>query len=274
MRARGLGARELSRQQFLGKSSAKILAHRHIGIIGLGGGGSHIAQQLAHAGIGKLTVVDPDTIQSPNLNRTVGAEFRDIRARALKVSVAKRLIKRINPGAEVTALPSRWGAVNLELRSCDALIGCVDTYKERAELESFARRFMIPYLDIGMDVYKEGEHFRISGQVISSVPAQPCMRCLGFLTDSKLGEEAARYGNVGSRPQVVWANGTLASIATGVLVSWLSPWYRPNQKTVFVEYDGNTNSAWPSNRLIHLSEIACAHFTHPTEIGDPLWKPI
>src|ERR1700730_12183464 len=39
------------------------------------------------------------------------------------------------------------------LRRCDVIFGCVDSYRERDELERFMRRFLIPYIDIGMDVH-------------------------------------------------------------------------------------------------------------------------
>src|SRR5205814_9026266 len=44
------------------------------------------------------------------------------------------------------------------------------------------------------------------------------MKCLGFLTEENLRQEANQYGAAGGRPQVVWANGILASLAVGILV--------------------------------------------------------
>jgi hypothetical protein len=54
------------------------------------------------------------------------------------------------------------------------------------------------------------------------------MRCMGFLTDAKLAEEAARYWKGGARPQVVWPNGVLASTAIGLAVDIVTGWtHRP-----------------------------------------------
>lgn len=59
----------LERQNFLGIDSDAILARTRVAIIGLGGGGSHVVQQLAHIGIGHFVIVDDDEISDSNLNR-------------------------------------------------------------------------------------------------------------------------------------------------------------------------------------------------------------
>jgi hypothetical protein len=66
----------------------------------------------------------------------------------------------------------------------------------------------------------------LPGSTILSSPGEFCMRCMGFLSDEKLAQEAARYGNVGGRPQVVWPNGVLASTAVGLAVDLVTNWTR------------------------------------------------
>jgi tRNA A37 threonylcarbamoyladenosine dehydratase len=53
----------LDRQGFLGAQSENVLAARRIGIAGLGGGGSHVAQQLAHVGIKSFVIADKDAME-------------------------------------------------------------------------------------------------------------------------------------------------------------------------------------------------------------------
>ena len=50
------------------------------------------------------------------------------------------------------------------------------------------------------------------------------MRCMGLVTDDGLAKEAAPYGSAGGKPQVVWPNGTLASVAVGFFVKLVTPW--------------------------------------------------
>jgi molybdopterin/thiamine biosynthesis adenylyltransferase len=66
------------RQSFLGDNSDDALQHLRVAIVGLGGGGSHIAQQLAHLGVGQFVLVDPDRIEESNLNRLVGGTVADV----------------------------------------------------------------------------------------------------------------------------------------------------------------------------------------------------
>ena len=83
------------------------------------------------------------------------------------------------------------------MRECQITIGCVDSSKGRKELEIGCRRYLVHYIDIGVDVHGT-ERPVIGGQVIQSSPGGLCMRCMGFLTDEKLAQEAERYGNVGA----------------------------------------------------------------------------
>lgn len=262
-----------SRQSFLGPKSDGILASANVGIIGLGGGGSHIAQQLAHVGVGNFLLFDPDKVEDTNLNRLVGATLRDVKRQVLKTKIAYRLIKGINPRAKVTQIPKPWQEEPLALRDCDIVFGCVDTYGARDEIERACRRFLIPYIDIGMDVTETqgSPGYVISGQMILSVPGAICMRCMGFLNEKVLSEEARRYGAAGGRPQVIWPNGVLASIAVGAFVQLVTPWYN-SPPISYVEYDGNTQTLSASNRLAYLVGKQCRHFASVTDLGDPFWS--
>lgn len=65
-------------------------------------------------------------------------------------------------------------------------------HRGREGLERFARRYSIPYIDIGMDVHGEAGKYFITGQVITSLVGQPRMRCMNFITDEGLTAEQAR----------------------------------------------------------------------------------
>jgi hypothetical protein len=258
----------LTRQSFLGPRSEEALSSLTVGVVGLGGGGSHIVQQLAHAGVGGFVLCDPQRVEESNLNRLVGAIATDVRRQALKAEVARRVIKHVSPTAKVTELPTTWQEGADYLRGCDVIVGCLDSYRQRAELEQQARRYLIPYLDLGMDVHDQPDGtYLIAGQVILSLPGQACLRCLGFVRDELLLREAEGYGAAGYRPQVVWANGVLASVAVGLLIELVSPWHRKPRTVVYLEYDGNTPLVRSCNRLLAAPKT-CRHYD-PTEVGDP-----
>jgi len=260
------------RQSFLGPDSQRGLRATRVAIIGTCGGGSHVAQQLAHIGVGHIYLFDPDQVDETNCNRMLGLTRADIRAKRLKTHVIERLVKAINPDINVVPIPKRWQDESDPLIECDTIFGCVDSYIARDELERFARRFLIPYIDVGMDVHGSPGRHSISGQVILSLPGELCMRCLAFITDQRLAEEAKRYGQAGGRPQVVWPNGTLASIAVGKFMALVTPWHTRLCPPLYTEYDGNRMQAFPSAKLDVLAETVCWHYDASGSLGDVDWS--
>jgi hypothetical protein len=250
-----------SRQSFLGPEAEQKITGARVGIVGLGGGGSHIAQQLAHLGFLHFWLSDSDTTEDSNLNRLVGATQTDATRRLPKVNVATRQILGVNPEAKVQAYQSRWQERVGCLRGCDIVFGCVDSYAERRDLEILARRNCIPYIDIGMDVHQSGgEPPRMAGQILVSMPGRLCMWCLGFLTEDRIAREAQRYGAAGPRPQVVWANGVLASTAVGIAVDLLTDWTHSLRAPPYLSYDSNLQTIEPHKRLLYLNDKTCSHF--------------
>jgi len=249
------------RQSFLGPDAQFLFENVRIAVIGYGGGGSHIGQQLAHIGIEHPYVFDDDHIEDTNLNRLIGGQWKDVLKKFAKISIAKRVIKSILPSAKVVTVKSRWQDAPEILQQCDLVVGCADTYTERQQLEAECRRYLIPYIDIGMDVHQsEGEVPAMSGQIMLSLPGAPCFWCYGFLSEEKLGKEAAKYGNVGERPQVVWPNGALASTAVGILVELITGWTGRKNPRIYLEYDGN-NGMIKDHIRIRFCDESCSHYS-------------
>jgi hypothetical protein len=262
-----MSADRYSRQSFLGADAEERIARCTIAIPGLGGGGSHIVQQLAHIGFQNYIIYDDDRVEESNLNRLVGAKAVDALAETSKLHLAKMMIYGLQPRARVQAFSCKWQERPEPLREGQIVIGCVDSYKGREELEIACRRYLMHYIDIGMDVHGK-EPPVIGGQVILSSPGGYCLRCMGFLTDEKLAREAALYGNAGGRPQVVWPNGVLASTAVGLAVDLVTNWTRKGRSHAYLVYDGNAGTVQNSHTLRNLN-AACDHY--PTvEIGDPI----
>jgi molybdopterin-synthase adenylyltransferase len=258
----------LQRQSFLGKNSDQILQSTHAAISGLCGGGSHIAQQLSHIGVGEFSLFDFDEADETNRNRMVGLHACDAKRKRKKTEIIKQRILQVNPDAKVNIFSTRWQENADALRAANIVFGAVDSFLERDELERYARRYLIPYIDVGMDVFGTPDAYFISGQVIMSLPDHPCMWCMGFLTEEAIAEEQEQYGQAGSRPQVVWPNGTLASVAVGKFMSLVTPWNKSLQQALYTEYDGNRNLVFPSRKLDVLKDIQCPHFRGTDALGD------
>jgi hypothetical protein len=136
------------------------------------------------------------------------------------------------------------------------------------ELDAFCRRFLIPYVDQGMDVHKlgGGHGHLVAGQVVLSEPGSPCLRCMGIVTDAALAEESRKYGAAGGRPQVVWSNGLLASLAVGLVVQMVTPWSRRAKPGAYLSYDGNSGLVTEAERFRRWS-ASCTHYPNAA-VGD------
>lgn len=255
-----------SRQSFLGSSAETMISRCTVGVVGLGGGGSHIVQQLAHIGFQRFVLYDGDIIEESNLNRLIGATPTDVLAETSKLHLAKMMIYGLQPKANVSGFACKWQEKPEPLRECQIVFGCVDSYKGREELEIACRRYLMHYIDIGMDVHGEKKPV-IGGQVILSSSGGPCMRCMGFLTDDRLAQEAALYGNAGYRPQVIWPNGILASTAVGLAIDLVTNWTHRSRTHAYLVYNGNEATIKESITLRGMRNDTCPHFS-VSDIGD------
>jgi molybdopterin/thiamine biosynthesis adenylyltransferase len=260
----------LDRQSFLGANSEQRLAEMTVGLVGLGGGNSHVVQQLAHAGVGNFVLMDMDHISLTNLNRLIGGTWWYVLKRTAKVAIMKRMILAINPKARIETHPKQWQLAGDVLKRCDVIVGGLDNVRGKDELDAFCRRFLIPYIDQGMDVHKldRGHGHLVAGQVVLSEPGSPCLRCMGIVTDEALAEESRKYGAAGGRPQVVWSNGVLASLAVGLVVQMVAPWSRRARPGAYLSYDGNSGLVTEAERFRRWNAASCSHYPH-TAVGDP-----
>lgn len=232
-----------SRQSFLGSHSERLFSSLKVGVVGLSGGGSHIVQQAAHIGFKKYVLSDPDIIDDEsNLNRVVGATLEDAKKKSPKFDVFSRLILNLHPDAEVGGGKYKWQELMAELKMCDVIFGCLDTVLGRRDLENFCRRYLIPYIDIGMGIETVQQPYAMFGQVQHSVPGYPCLLCNGFITEETLKKEANNYGQKTKRPQVVWPNGILASSAIAIAIDLITNWTGTSNTPDYLSYNGNDHS--------------------------------
>jgi molybdopterin-synthase adenylyltransferase len=99
------------------------------------------------------------------------------------------------------------------------------------------------------DVALAKSHPPMAGQIFASIPGRPCMWCASFLTEDSLAKEAAKYGDAGGRPQVVWANGVLASTEVGLGVDLLTGWTRSEDLPIYLVYEANRYTVKPHLQL-------------------------
>ncbi len=96
----------------LGEEAVDCLYRAHVAVFGIGGVGSFVAEALARAGIGKLTLVDDDVVSVSNLNRQLVALCSTVGRNKTDVMAAR--IADINPDCTVRTLPLRYTPENRE----------------------------------------------------------------------------------------------------------------------------------------------------------------
>ena len=197
-----------------------------VAIIGLGGTGSIIVQQLAHLGVRRFLLIDPDIVDETNLNRLVGATQGDIGRP--KVLVARRSIRRIASDAKVVTVQGDvlTKEVGLRLRNVDFLFCCTDTHGSRHFVNQLAYQYYVPCIDMGVVInVHEGKVTHIDGRVQMLAPELSCLVCRdGILSPNHvrwdLSNEVQRradpyfLGQAGiKQPAVISLNSTAASLA-------------------------------------------------------------
>lgn len=179
----GLASAAQSRNRlWMAKPLVKALAEAALVIVGCGGNGALVAIGLAHLGVRRLTLCDPDRIEESNLNRSPAAAPADVGR--LKTDVLCDYLRPRFPRLELAAVsaPSPNDPVAAACSSDTAVFGCLDTVHARLELDVLcrSRRRLLIDAGTGFAVEDSGAIVSGGGQVLISRPDGPCLQCLGF----------------------------------------------------------------------------------------------
>lgn len=137
-------------------------------IVGAGGLGSPVALYLAAAGVGHITIVDPDTVSLSNLQRQIIHTTADLDR--LKVESARAKMLAVNPDIEVMALAEYLTPDNAAqlIGEADVTVDCCDNLATRLLISDTCVELGKPY------VYGAVERF--SGHVFTHLPGTPAYR--------------------------------------------------------------------------------------------------
>ena len=86
----------------LGNETVEQLRHKHVLVVGLGGVGAYAAEMIARAGIGRMTIVDADTVSTSNINRQLPALHSHIGKP--KAEIMAYRLRDINPDIDLTVI--------------------------------------------------------------------------------------------------------------------------------------------------------------------------
>jgi molybdopterin-synthase adenylyltransferase len=269
----------LRQKILLGEEGQRILSSSTVGVIGLGGGGSHVVQQLSLLGIGRLVLVDNDTVEDTNRHRLIGSSPKDAAKDVKKTEVMKRLVDHSNPHVRVSTCVDRFPSDRAvaALKECDVIVGCVDTLTTRKEIQSFAWRYLIPYIDIGLLIVPEtseaGRAKTVSGQVYDLIPGEACLWCAQLITLAALERETGGQGptyieRTDQRAQVVSFNGVLGSAAVSEVLHILTGYSSRERVPNALQFDGSAGTLMPV-ALERKNDCSVCNFELGR--GDPRW---
>lgn len=247
------------------KGQARLKALR-VGIVGLGGTGSIVAQQLAHLGIEDLLLLDPDQVETTNLNRLVGARTADVGQP--KVGVAQKLIEQINPQARVILgeESALLAPVAARLLDVDFVFGCTDSQGSRSVLNQLAYQFLLPMIDMGVSIVAaDGVVSHMAGRVNMLAPGLGCFVCgqlldpeavrVDLLTNFERATDPYVAGAREPAPAVISLNSTVASIA---VTMFLDAVLGIGASARFINYSAVSGAARPASISPHPQCYVCS----------------
>ena len=177
-----------------GRKAQNDISRLKVGIVGLGSGGSVVAEAIARIGVEQIVLIDHDKVEEHNLDRLLNATMKDIGMP--KVDVAARAIRRNGTArrVQITALPMsiQDEVAYLAALDCDILFGCVDRPVPLEVLNYAAHSHLIPVISGGVEVQTSPQNdglFSAHWRAHIVTPYHQCLRCNGQYNSSAVVKE-------------------------------------------------------------------------------------
>lgn len=199
----------------IGIEGQERLLQAHVVVVGAGGLGSPAALYLATAGVGRLTLIDPDQVDLTNLQRQI-AHSMD-RIGQAKVSSAQQAIQALNPDVQVQALAQRADDALLDmlLPTADVVLDCTDNYRTRQLINAACVRHQRPLVS--------GAAIRFDAQISVFDPRQAHSPCYACLFDPAAPPEETQCATMGVFAPLVGIVGSLQAAEALKLISLAGP---------------------------------------------------
>jgi tRNA A37 threonylcarbamoyladenosine dehydratase len=134
-------------KMLIGEKALEKIIDSHVIVFGLGGVGGGVIEALARAGVGKLTLVDFDSVSESNINRQLIADISTVGT--LKTDAARARIKLIDPDIEVVThnlFYSEENAAEVDFSGADYVVDAIDSVRSKIAIIVRAQRENIPVI--------------------------------------------------------------------------------------------------------------------------------
>jgi len=157
----------------VGEAGQRKLLSSFVAVIGCGGLGTHIADNLSRAGVGRLKLVDRDHVELNNLQRQILFDEPDAAAALPKVAAAAQKLRTINSQVRVDPLAIEVGPANVE-----GIVGDVDVVLDGCD--NIDTRYLVNDACVKLGVpWVYGGAVASYGMTMTVIPRQtPCLRCI------------------------------------------------------------------------------------------------
>jgi molybdopterin/thiamine biosynthesis adenylyltransferase len=237
-------------ERLFGQEGQEAIRRASVAVVGAGGLGTQVIQQLCLLGVGAVAPIDDEELSRSNRNRYIGAWHTDPVPGSHKVDLARRLAGLIDPEICVTAVKGNLlsRAALAAIKASGYVFGCVDTDGARFVLNEMCLTYNKPLFDLASDAPEPG---RYGGRVAVVWGDSGCLHCRGLLdpqdvrrflsTVGVLENEARVYGidrlALGETgPSVVSVNGVVASLAVTEFMATVTGIRPPN---LHLDYRGD-----------------------------------
>lgn len=133
-----------------GAEAYALIRNMHVCVVGIGGVGSWVVEALARSAVGKITLIDYDTIALSNMNRQLHTLSTTIEKK--KCDAMQERVKQINPGCEVNIIDDFITLDNMSdliSEDYDYVVDAIDSIKFKAGLIYYCRRNKVPVITTG-----------------------------------------------------------------------------------------------------------------------------
>jgi molybdopterin/thiamine biosynthesis adenylyltransferase len=183
-----------------GKEGQRVLNRLRVGVVGVGGTGSSVVEQITRLGVGEIVAVDFGDLEKSNVTRVYGSSINQ--ENQSKVLVASENVRRIGLGTTFHGVEASISDrdATLDLAQCDLIFGCTDDHTGRAILSRMPSHLLQVLIDCGVSVQSNaGNLIGIFVRVSKVVPLDPCLICLGDVDSNRLRDEGLPRTELESR---------------------------------------------------------------------------
>ena len=134
-----------SRQQaIVGDGGQARLSEKRVLIVGCGGLGGHLIENMLRIGVGHIVAVDPDRFEQSNLNRQLLSTVPLLGSSKTEAAAARA--KAVNPEVDLRAVPEALSSQNADelVQGCDLVLDGLDNVSDRLLLEDVCARHRVP----------------------------------------------------------------------------------------------------------------------------------